>query len=242
MIQAPIQRARTKTVTINGQTFSGRSDQSILSVAKENGIEIPTLCSLDGLSEVGSCRLCLVEIEGQRELKPACTTRIKDGMVVETENEKLSKHRKKVLSFLFAERNHVCSVCVSNGNCELQSMASKIGMTHVEVPYMYPRLEVDASHERFVNDPNRCILCTRCVRVCDEVEGAHILDVFSRGVDARIIAEMGEPWGESVNCTRCGKCVHVCPTGALSQKGVSVAEMVKRRDFLTYLNTMKDSK
>lgn len=237
-----IQRARTKTVTINGESFSGRSDQTILEVARENSIEIPTLCSLEGLSDVGSCRLCLVQIEGQRDLKPACTTRIKDAMVVQTDNEKISKHRKKILSFLFAERNHVCSVCVSNGNCELQSMAIKVGMTHVEAPYLYPKLEVDASHERFVNDPNRCILCSRCVRVCDEVEGAHILDIFGRGVDARIIAEMGEPWGSSENCTRCGKCVHVCPTGALSQKGVSVAEMVKKRDFLTYLNTMKGNK
>lgn len=237
-----IQRARTKTITIDGQTFSGRSDQTILQVARENNIEIPTLCALEGLRDIGSCRLCLVHIEGQRDLKPACTTRIKDGMVVTTNNEKIEKHRKKILSFLFAERNHVCSVCVSNGNCELQSAAINVGITHVEVPYLYPKMEVDASHERFVNDPNRCILCTRCVRVCDEVEGAHILDLFGRGSDARIIAEMGEPWGTSENCTRCGKCVHVCPTGALSQKGVSVAEMVKKRDFLTYLNTMKGNK
>ncbi len=235
----PIKRARTKTLTIDEQSFSGRSDQSILQVAKENGITIPTLCDLEGLSSVGACRLCLVEIEGQRGLKPACTTRIKEGMVVRTQSETLTRHRRKVLSLLFAERNHVCSVCVSNGHCELQNMAGTVGMGHVEVPYLYPKLAVDASHKRFVNDPNRCILCTRCVRVCDEIEGAHILDVLSRGFDSRIIAEMGEPWGESENCTHCGKCVQVCPTGALSEKGVSVAEMAKRRTFLPYLNTMK---
>lgn len=239
MMQPPIQRARTKTLSINGQSFSGRSDQTILQVARENNIDIPTLCSIDGLTDVGACRMCLVEIEGQRELRPACTTRIKDGMVVQTETPKLQKHRRKVLSFLFAERNHVCSVCVSNGHCELQSMAARVGMNHVEVPYLYPKMQVDASHKRFVNDPNRCILCTRCVRVCDEIEGAHILDVFARGVDSRIIAEMGQPWGESENCTQCGKCVQVCPTGALSEKGVSVAEMAKRRAFLPYLTTMK---
>ncbi|MDR3347502.1 MAG: (2Fe-2S)-binding protein, partial [Helicobacteraceae bacterium] len=146
MIDSGIQRARTKTLTINGQAFSGRSDQTILEVAKENGIDIPTLCAIDGLSDIGACRLCLVEIEGQRELRPACTTKIKDSMVVNTETEKIRQYRKKVLSFLFAERNHVCSVCVSNGHCELQKMGAKVGLTHVEVPYLYPKMNVDASH------------------------------------------------------------------------------------------------
>lgn len=239
MLEPSVQRARTKTLTINGKAYSGRSDQTILQVALDNGIDIPTLCAQEGLVDVGACRLCLVEIEGTRELRPACTTRIKDGMVVQTDTDKLKKHRKKILSFLFSERNHVCSVCVSNGHCELQKTASKVGLTHVEVPYLYPKMQVDASHRRFINDPNRCILCTRCVRVCDEIEGAHILDIFSRGVDSRIVAEMGQPWGDSVNCTACGKCVQVCPTGALSEKGLSVAEQHKRRGFLPYLTTMK---
>ncbi|MDR0665708.1 MAG: bidirectional hydrogenase complex protein HoxU [Helicobacteraceae bacterium] len=239
MIDANVQRARTKTLTINDQAFSARSDQTILQVARENNIDIPTLCAIEGLSDIGACRLCLVEIAGQRELKPACTTRIKDGMVVSTDTERLRKHRKTILSFLFAERNHICSVCVSNAHCELQKMGAKVGLTHVEVPYLYPKLQVDASHRRFINDPNRCILCLRCVRVCDEIEGAHILDVFARGLEARIIAEMGRPWGESENCTECGKCVQVCPTGALNEKGLSVAEQHKRRGFLPYLTTMK---
>ena len=89
-----------------------------------------------------------------------------------------------ILELLFAERNHVCSVCVSNGHCDLQSLAEKLGMTHVHLPYRYPKLHVDASHERFVVDHNRCILCTRCVRVCDEIEGAHTWDVMGRGIDA----------------------------------------------------------
>ena len=88
-----------------------------------------------------------------------------------------------ILELLFAERNHVCSVCVSNGHCDLQTLAQKLGMTHVRFPYRYPKLPVDASHERFVLDHNRCILCTRCVRVCDEIEGAHTWDVMARGVD-----------------------------------------------------------
>jgi bidirectional [NiFe] hydrogenase diaphorase subunit len=99
---------------------------------------------------------------------------------------------------------------------------------------------VDASHERFVADHNRCILCSRCVRVCDEIEGAHTWDVMGRGLDCRVITDLMQPWGKSETCTGCGKCVHLCPTGALSEKGKSVAEMSKRRQFLPYLTLMRE--
>jgi bidirectional [NiFe] hydrogenase diaphorase subunit len=112
-------------------------------------------------------------------------------------------------------------------------------MTHVHFPYLYPKLTVDASHERFVIDHNRCILCSRCVRVCDEIEGAHTWDMMGRGIDCRTITDLNQPWGSSETCTSCGKCVHVCPTGALSEKGKSVAEMSKRRQFLPYLTLMR---
>ena len=102
-----------------------------------------------------------------------------------------------------------------------------------------PNASVDASHERFVVDHNRCILCTRCVRVCDEIEGAHTWDVMGRGTNSRVITDLNQPWGTSDTCTSCGKCVQVCPTGALFEKGKSVAEMAKRREFLPYLTTMR---
>ena len=107
-------------------------------------------------------------------------------------------------------------------------------------PIVIRKEEVDASHERFVIDHNRCILCTRCVRVCDEIEGAHTWDIMGRGIDAKVITDLNEPWGTSETCTSCGKCVHVCPTGALFEKGRSVAEMVKRRQFLPYLTMMRE--
>jgi len=122
----------------------------------------------------------------------------------------------------------------------LQSMAQKLGITHVRFPYRYPGEEVDASHDRFVIDHNRCILCTRCVRVCDEIEGAHTWDLMGRGVEAKVITDLNQAWGSSETCTGCGKCVHVCPTGALSEKGRSVAEMEKRRNFLPYLTLMRE--
>lgn len=235
-------KARVKTLKIDDIDLSASSDSSILEVARENDIEIPTLCYLEGLSCVGACRICLVEVKGSEKLIPACTTKIKEGMEVVTNSKKLEFHRKMILSMIFAERTHTCSVCVSNGHCELQNQAVSLKMEHSSVPYIHKKFELDASHKNFVYDANRCILCTRCVRVCDEVEGAHTLDISGRGIDAKIIHDMGEPWGDSESCTSCGKCVHVCPTGALFEKGVSSSEMVKKTNLIKNLLELRTSK
>jgi len=236
-----INRAATiKTLKIDDRDVSALQDETILQVARDNGIFIPTLCALKGLSTVGACRMCLVEVKGTSRLLPACVTRVEEGMEVTTQSERLEKYRRAILELLFTERNHVCSVCVSNGHCEMQTLAQKLEITHVQFPYRYPKMEVDGSHERFLVDHNRCILCTRCVRVCGEIEGAHTWDVMGRGIDAQVITDLNQPWGESETCTGCGKCVHVCPTGALSEKGRSVAEMLKRRQFLPYLTLMRE--
>jgi len=231
---------RIKTLKIDGQDIGAREDETILELARQNGIEIPTLCFLEGVTSIGACRLCMVEIKGSNKLHPACMTYASEGIEVITQSERLQKHRKQVLELLFSERNHVCSVCVSNGHCELQRLATDLGMTHVNVEYRHPRLPVDASHPMFGLDHNRCILCTRCVRVCDEVEGAHTWDIMGRGVNARIVADLNMLWGESESCTSCGKCVRMCPTGALYEKRRSVAEMRKKKDFLPYLQLMRD--
>jgi bidirectional [NiFe] hydrogenase diaphorase subunit len=226
---------QVKTLVIDGRAVSARATSTLLEAAQEEGIFVPTMCHLEGLSEIGACRLCLVEVKGINKLLPACVTRVEEGMEVTTHSERLDGYRRTILEFLFAEGNHICSVCVANGHCELQSMAQRLGMDHVRVPYISPRRQIDASHQRFTFDANRCILCTRCVRVCDEIEGAHTWDMMGRGVDSRIISDLNEPWGESTSCTSCGKCVQVCPTGALVEKGKSVAESVKHPDFLPYL-------
>ena len=221
------------TLTINGELVSGRTGQSLIEVIEDHDLYIPSLCHLSGLSERGGCRLCMVDIQGR--LLAACSVAAVEGMVVQTETAQLKEYRRMILELLFAERNHVCAVCVMNGRCELQSTAARAGMDHVRFDYLVPDLPMDASHERFVIDHNRCILCTRCVRVCDEVEGAHTWDIAGRGGNAYVTTDLGKPWGESLSCTSCGKCVQVCPTGALHDKGMSVSEMEKQQDFLGWI-------
>lgn len=235
----PAATARVRTLRIDDQDIGAREDQSILDAAREHGIHIPTLCNMEGLSEVGACRLCLVEVAGSNRLHAACVTMVAEGMEVTTNSERLQRYRRTIVEMLFSERNHVCAVCVSNGHCELQDLAEDVGMTHVHLPYLREQHGVDASHERFVVDHNRCVLCTRCVRVCDEIEGAHTWDLHGRGLLSRVITDLNQPWGTSQTCTSCGKCVHVCPTGALSEKGKSVQEMMKRTQFLPYLTLMR---
>ncbi len=233
-------RRAVKTLRIDGRDVSGAEDQTILEVAREKGIYIPTLCTLEGLSNIGACRICLVEVEGLNKLLPACASLVDEGMVVRTKTPRILEYRRKLVELLLAERNHICAVCVSNGNCELQDLAEELGVDHGRYPYMYPKLEVDGSREDMSVDHNRCVLCQRCVRVCDEVEGAHTWDVMGRGTDAKVVTDMNQDWGESKTCTACGKCVRVCPTGALFDKGSGVAEMTKETEFIPYLQVMRE--
>jgi bidirectional [NiFe] hydrogenase diaphorase subunit len=223
------------TLMIDGKECAGSEGQTVLEVAREAGVGIPTLCHLDGLCDVGACRLCVVEVRGSTKLLPSCTTAVAEGMEVTTDSDRLVEYRRAIVEMLFVERNHVCAVCVANNNCELQSRAAELGLTHLELDTINPSLAVDASHERFAIDHNRCIMCTRCVRVCDEVEGAHTWDVMGRGLEARVVTDLGTPWGESTTCTGCGKCVQVCPTGAIFEKGRPIATTKTKRPYLPYL-------
>ncbi|HWQ53389.1 MAG TPA: bidirectional hydrogenase complex protein HoxU [Bryobacteraceae bacterium] len=227
------------SIRIDGEYVNATEGQTIMEAARGNGKYIPGLCYMEGLSASGACRLCVVEVSGVGRLLPACTTPVQNGMLVTTNSEKLTRYRRMAVEFLFVERNHYCAVCVSNGHCELQSMAQSLGVTHVNYPYNYPKLKVDVSHDRYVLDHNRCILCTRCVRVCAEVEGAHVWDVCSRGINSRLVSELNRPWGESRSCTSCGKCVQVCPTGALAEKGWAVEEMTKSNESIRKLATRR---
>jgi bidirectional [NiFe] hydrogenase diaphorase subunit len=230
------------TLRVNDQEIAARAGQTVLSAAREAGIRIPTLCHFDGLSDVGACRLCLVEVVGTPKLLASCVTEVAEGMQVHTDTEKLREYRRMIVELFLAERNHVCAVCVANGHCELQDLAAATGVDHVRFEYQFPLLAVDASHRRFALDHNRCILCTRCVRACDEVEGAHTLDVAGRGAGSCVITDMAQPWGESVTCTSCGKCVAACPTGALFHQGSTVAEAQHDKGRLASLITAREKK
>ena len=228
------------SVRIDGELCTATEGQTIYDVASANGRYIPALCHMEGLSSAGTCRLCLVEVSGIARLLPACTTPVHSGMSVTTESENLAQNRLMALELLFVERNHICAVCVSNGHCELQALAQTLGLTHVRFPYNYPRLPVDTSHPRFVLDQNRCVLCSRCVRVCDEIEGAHVWDIAARGINSLLVSDLDRPWGDSENCTSCGKCVQACPTGALVEKGYAVEEMTKRNTVVAQLAAKRE--
>lgn len=218
----------TIPIQINDRAVAANPASTILEVCEAEGIEILRICHLKGLSDVGACRLCLVEIEGSNKLMPACTTRVAANMVVRTDTDRIRRYQRITVELFFAERNHVCSVCVANGKCELQQLGYKVGMDHIRYPYLFPKCEVDTSHPWFVLDHNRCIMCTRCVRTCAEVEGAFNWGVMNRGYQVRIISDFNTPWGESETCTSCSKCLHACPTGAIWPKAIVQGQLEKK--------------
>ncbi len=228
------------TLTIDDTAIAVEEGTTILQAAKEAEIPIPTLCHLEGVSDVAACRLCLVEIEGSNKLLPSCVTTVTEEMVVHTNTTKLQEYRRMTVELLFSEGNHVCAICVSNGNCELQDMAITVGMDHTRFPYRFPKREIDLSHPLFGIDHNRCILCTRCVRVCDELEGAHVWDVAYRGAECKIISGLNQPWGTVDACTSCGKCVEACPTGSIFHKGMTTGEEHKHKDKLAFITNARD--
>ncbi|MCW4006664.1 MAG: 2Fe-2S iron-sulfur cluster-binding protein [Candidatus Bathyarchaeota archaeon] len=227
----------TVQLKIDGTDVTVPEGITILKAAKDNGITIPTLCDLEGLKGYGGCRLCMVEIHGSPKLFAACVTPVGAGMEVVTQSDKLKEYRKMAVQMILSERTHICSVCVANNNCELQKIANELGVDHVGLERNWTNHPIDSTHNFLVMDPNRCILCTRCIRVCDEIEGVHTLDLKNRGKNAVIIKDLDQDWGESPSCTSCRKCAKVCPVGAIyveseplsSTKDKEIAEFVLSR-------------
>ena len=202
-------------LTIDGQPVEVPEGTTVLEAAEKINIRIPKLCHHPAVTPYGSCRLCVVEVEGFRTIQASCTLPAGNGMVVRTNTPALQESRQFVLSMLFSERNHFCPFCqVSGGDCELQNSAYDEGMTHWPIQPQWLNFPVDTSHPYYVLDNNRCILCRRCVRACGELVGNFTLAIEERGSSNMLIADVGVPLGEST-CIKCGTCVQICPTGAL---------------------------
>jgi len=200
---------------IDGQTVEVPEGTTVLQAAKQAGAHIPTLCDPPALTPFGSCRLCLVEVEGARTLQPSCTLPASPNMVVRCHTPAVEATRKFILELIFSERNHFCPFCqLSGGDCDLQNTALEHGMTHWPMQPNWNDFPVDASNPFMLLDHNRCILCRRCARACSELVGMNTLGFEERGSATMLTADLSQPWGQST-CISCGTCEQVCPTGSM---------------------------
>ena len=201
-------------ITIDGKELLVEQGTTILKAAQENSIHIPTLCHHPALSNWGGCRICVVEVDGSPKLAASCVTPVRSGMSVVTTNERIIESRRTILEYLFAERNHNCMFCPESGDCELQELAYELQMDHLTVSYSFDTFPTDITSEYLAIDHNRCILCGRCVRACQEISGAYVLNFNNRGPQNLIGLDLNAT-REISTCLNCGVCMQVCPTGAI---------------------------
>jgi formate dehydrogenase major subunit len=223
----------TVTLTIDGQSITVPEDTSIMRAAMEAGTQIPKLCATDMVDAFGSCRLCLVEIEGRAGTQASCTTPVMPGLVVHTQTERLKQLRRGVMELYISDHPLDCLTCAANGDCELQDMAGAVGLRDVRYGYegenhVFAKtngsdntawMPKDESNPYFTYDPSNCIVCSRCVRACEEVQGTFALTISDRGFDSRVSPGMNESFLGS-ECVSCGACVQACPTATLTEKSV----------------------
>lgn len=205
------------TFTMNGREIKADKGKTILQCARENDIYIPTLCYDETLSIYGGCRLCVVEVEGSKNLIASCTTEATDGMVVHTESERVVKARKNVIDLLLSSHPIDCLTCEKAGECELQDVAYRYGVRGPSYESEVKEYAVDDANPVIARDPNKCILCGKCVRVCDEIQVTHAIDFIGRGFDTTVGTPFGKPISYEI-CRLCGQCISVCPTGALTNR------------------------
>ena len=224
---------KTVTLTIDGAKVTVPEGTSIMRAAMQMGTQIPKLCATDSIEAFGSCRLCLVEVEGRAGTPASCTTPVMNGLVVHTQSQRLKQIRRGVMELYISDHPLDCLTCAANGDCELQDMAGAVGLRDVRYGYeganhVFAKqngkaniewMPKDESNPYFTYDPSKCIVCNRCVRACEEVQGTFALTISGRGFDSRVSPGMSESFLDS-ECVSCGACVQACPTATLTEKAV----------------------
>ncbi len=220
---------KTISFEIDDKEITAKPGQTILEAADEAGVYIPRLCHYDGLKPYGSCRVCTVKVNSR--FQSACTQPVAEGIVVENDTDELNGIRRSIIDMLFVEGNHFCMFCERSGNCELQALAYRFGITHPQHPYQFPDdRDVDATHPDIFIDRNRCVLCARCVRASRDLDGKHVFDFVGRGPEKRVAVDSSANL-KSTNADVTDKAIDVCPVGALLKKREGYKIPVGQRKF-----------
>src|SRR5947199_139387 len=218
---APVNGAATVTVEVDGRPVTVPDGTSVMRAAALAGVKVPKLCATDTLKAFGSCRLCLVEIEGRKGYPASCTTTVAAGMKIRTQSDKLLQLRRGVIDLSVSGHPLECASCPAQGHCELEDMAAAVGITGSSYTggAMHRPMPKDESNPYFAFDPQLCIVCSRCVRACDEIQGTFALTIQGRGFGSKVAASQDQPFLDS-ECVSCGACIESCPTGALTEKSI----------------------
>ena len=209
-------------VQIDGIDTTIKANSTILRAARESGVDVPKLCSTDSLEPFGSCRMCLVEIEGRKDYPASCCTLVEEGMKIRTQTNSLAKLRRNIMELYISDHPLDCLTCSANGDCELQDMAGAVGLRDVRYGFdgkNHLDAPIDDSNPYFTFDPSKCIVCSLCVRACDEIQGTLALTIEGRGFESKVSASIGETFMDS-ECVSCGACVQACPTATLMEKSI----------------------
>ena len=222
------------TLTIDGVEVKAPEGSTILEAAKIAGIDIPTLCFLKEINEVGDCRMCIVEVEGRRGFATSCIQKVEEGMIVHTHTPNVLEARHVILDLIISNHAKDCLTCTRSGNCELQELATKFNVLNVEFPGEIAKHTIDDLSPSIVRDFNKCILCRRCVAACKNVQKIGAIDCINRGFQS-CVSTIGDHSLNDVNCTNCGQCIQACPTGALHEKETIDDVWLKLKDPETYV-------
>ena len=220
-------------IEVNNKKIQAKKGETILETLNRNGIKVPTLCRMEGFSPTGACRMCVVEVEGKSGLIPSCSYSIEESLKIRTHSPRVIQARKMLVELLLSNHPDDCLYCASNGNCELQDLAVELNIRERRISGKKTKANLDQSSPGIVRDPSKCILCGRCVRVCEEVLDVSTFDFYKRGNKTAITTSMSKDLNFS-NCVNCGQCILVCPTGALYEKTNFdiVHQMLNNKDMM----------